>query len=198
MLRNFLNNIRHLQLIAEKKNHNIKWNQRVKDDLNLAIKFLKRVNKGVSMNTMVFRKSDTIYICDASEHGSGGYDTHGRAWHWEIPDVVKFRAHTNVLENLAQLISIWIDKEEGATNSQDCLLAMGDNTSAMGWLRRSNFLQKDEDDSSLLIKQAIGRKIANLILESDTVLYKQWLKGAFNLVADSLSRDYYFSDYKSH
>ena len=71
------------------------------------------------------------------------------------------------------------------------MLAMGDNTSAMGWLRRSNFRQKDDSDVSWNVKQQLGRHFASLTLSSDICLYKQWLKGSDNQVADSLSRDSY-------
>ena len=62
---------------------------------------------------------------------------------------------------------------EGVTQQQDCLLSIGDNTSALGW-------------------------IVNLILVSQTVLYKQLLKGQDNIVADSLSRDNYFMNTNTH
>ena len=48
---------------------------------------------------------------------------------------------------MAQIVAMWIDIIEGRTNKQDCILAMGDNTSKMGWLRRSNLRQKDESDN---------------------------------------------------
>ena len=41
-------------------------------------------------------------------------------------------------------------------------------------------------------------KLAELTLNSETVLYKQWLKGSHNVLADSLSRDFYFLDTNSH
>ena len=75
---------------------------------------------------------------------------------------------------------------------------MGDSTTAMGWLKRSNFKEKDEDDNEWLVKQQVARKLANLVLESDTMLYQQWFKGEFNTVSDSLSRDCYFLSHKLH
>ena len=75
---------------------------------------------------------------------------------------------------------------------------MGDNTSAMGWLRRSNFRQKDESDTSWLVKQQLGRYLATISLNTDITLYKQWLKGSDNQVADSLSRDAYYLNAHTH
>ena len=57
----------------------------------------------------------------------------------------------------------------------------------MGWLRRSNFRQKDESDKSWIVKQQLGRHLVTLTLNADITLYKQWLKGSDNQVADSLS-----------
>ncbi len=62
-------------------------------------------------------------------------------------------AHINILEYIAQITSIWIDILEGRTKKEDCILDIGDNTSAMGWLRRSNFRQKDDSDISWTVKQ---------------------------------------------
>ena len=80
-----------------------------------------------------------------------------------------------------------MDRCNGRHNkSEDCLQSIGDNTSALGWMRRSNFRQKDESDISWIVKQQLERKVANLILDSNTVLYKQWLKGQDNVIAGSL------------
>ena len=68
----------------------------------------------------------------------------------------------------------------------------------MGWLRRSNFRQKDDTDQMWDIKQKLSRHLATLTLQADITLYKQWLKGDHNQVADSLSRDAYFLSYNSH
>ena len=85
------------------------------------------------------------------------------------------------------VISIWIDILEEKVSSEDCLLAMGDSTTAMGWLRRTKFREKEEDDNEWLVKQEVGRTLATLVLSSNTTLYKQWFAGSSNIVADSLS-----------
>ena len=156
VLGHFLSNIRHLQIIAETKGHNVKLNKRAREDLILAKSFLEKANEGISMNLLTFRKPDIIYVCDASEYGLGGFASHGRAWTYEIPVGLRNRAHINILEYLAQIIAIWIDIIEGTAKREDCLLAIGDNTSAMGWLRRSNFRQEEESDVSWDVKQQLG------------------------------------------
>jgi hypothetical protein len=198
MFAHYLNNIRALQILAENAKHNVRINQRVKKDLTLSLAFLEKAHLGVSMNLMTFRAPNQIYINDASEHGLGGFATHGRAWRWHIPPSLQGRAHINLLEFMAQLISIWIDIIEEVTRPHDCLLGMGDSTAAMGWLRRSNFRQKFETDTEWLVKQDIARKVAELVLQADAVLYRQWFKGEDNVVADSLSRDCFFLPPKAH
>ena len=75
---------------------------------------------------------------------------------------------------------------------------MGDSTSAIGWLQRSNFCAKDENDAKWVVKQLVTRKLANLVLDTNTVLYKQWFPGELNVVADSLSRVGYYLDSNAH
>ena len=49
-LGHFLSNIRHMQMIAEIKGHNIKLNKLTREDLALAKKFIDKAELGVSMN----------------------------------------------------------------------------------------------------------------------------------------------------
>ena len=193
ILSHFQSNIGQMYLIVAKKGHNIRLNERAKEDLMLAKHFIDKVNKGVSMNLLTFRKPNIAYICDASEYNIGSFSSYGRAWSYIILAELRNRSHINILEYLAQIVSIWIDIIEGRTNKQDCILTMGDNTGALGWLRRSYFRQKDESENSWDVKQQQGRHLANLTLAADITHYKQWLKGEDNQAADSLSRDAYFA-----
>ena len=195
MMGHFLNNIRYLLIQLQKAGKNIRKRitKRARDDLLLSLSFLDSAHKGINMNLIVLRKPSIIHIGDASEHGMGAYASHGRAWRYLIPNELRGRAHINLLEFLTQVISIWIDIIEGKSKPLDCILCMGDSTTAMGWMRRSNFREsddtKDDPESSdeWLVKQEIARKLAKLTLDSDTVLYQQWFRGSENVVADSLS-----------
>ena len=71
------------------------------------------------------------------------------------------------------MVSIWIDIFEKRISKQDCLLAMGDSTTAMGWLRRTNFRDDNESNQEWIVKQDVARKLAELILDLETVLYQQ-------------------------
>ena len=206
MMGHFLNNIRYLliQLQHSNKNTRKRITSRARDDLLLSLSFLDSAHKGINMNLIVFRKPSIIHIGDASEHGMGAFASHGRAWRYLIPNELRGRAHINLLEFLTQVISIWVDILEGASNPLDCILCMGDSTTAMGWMRRSNFKESDnangdpESSEEWLVKQQIARKLAQLTLDSNTVLYQQWFKGSENVVADSLSRDLYYLPPKTH
>ena len=46
--------------------------------------------------------------------------------------------------------------------------------------------------------QQVARKVAHLLLDLDTFLYRQWFKGKDNKVTDSLSHDLYYLSPKSH
>ena len=195
----FLNNIRSLQIKAEAaKQHNVAIPKGVYNDLKLAQKFLQQARQGVNMNLMTFRKPNLIFIGDASEHGLGGYDTKGRAWRYLIPTRLQGRAHINLLEFMTQVVGIWLAIEEGRLSKLDCVLAMGDSTTALGWMRRSNFRALDEENQDWIAKQKLARKLGTLSLEAEISLYKQWFKGEDNVVADSLSRDLFYLSASSH
>ena len=101
-----MNNLRYLQTKAHSSGHNVKLTRRSKEDLNLALQFLSKIQNGISMNLLVFRSPNIIHIGDASEHGMGGFASHGRAWRFELPSELRGRAHINLLEFLTQVISI--------------------------------------------------------------------------------------------
>ena len=80
----------------------------------------------------------------------------------------------------------------------DCLLDMRDNTASMGWLKRSNFRDNDKHDREWISKQKVARKLAELVLYSNTTVHRQWFRGADNTVEDSLSRDAYYLSNSTH
>lgn len=68
----------------------------------------------------------------------------------------------------------------------------------MGWIRRTNFRETNEADTDWAAKQQVARKLATIVLESETVLYGRWFAGDDNIVADSLSRDGLYLPPPSH
>ena len=180
MFGHFLSNVRQLEIKAALSNRIQRINKRCKDDLHLFLSFLEKAHSGINMNLIAFRVPNKIYINDACEHGLGGYSKDGKAWSWVIPKHLRGRAHINFLEFIAQVISIWMDVEHNEVKNLDCILAMGDNSASMGWLRRTNFRENEECDMEWAAKQQVARKLASLVLESNSCLYRQWFKGADN------------------
>jgi hypothetical protein len=158
------------------------------DDLRTILQFLDKAHKGISMNLLVFRQPTVVFRSDASEFGIGGYNlTSGIAWRFELPLECRLRSSLNSLEFLACLVSIWIDSFHQTIEAESCILSQTDSTSALGWLRKSNFADKSDEHVQL----STARKLADIILDNESCLYSQWFPGESNVIADSLSRDFH-------
>jgi hypothetical protein len=154
------------------------------EDLRLHKEFLLYANRGVSLNIIAFRKPTCIFRSDASEFGLGGYSIlSGAAWRWEIPIELRLRTSINSLEFIACVITVWVDIMPGRIKSEDCILSQTDNTSAAGWLQKSNFANEDDE----YIQLVTARKLSSLVIASQSCLYSQWFSGESNTISDSLS-----------
>jgi len=157
------------------------------EDLTLHKKFLLFANNGVSLNILTFRKPTIILRSDACEFGLGGYNVvSGKAWRWEIPPDLRNRTSINSLEFIACVISIWIEVIHQHVHPEDCLLSQTDNTTAAGWLKKSNFAEEKDE----FIQLHTARKLATLVMETASCIYSQWFPGESNSISDSLSRDF--------
>ena len=163
---------------ADQLGHNVRLSKRAKEDLTIALDFIEQAHSGISVNLLTFCTPNIVHIGDTSEHGLGAFACHGRAWRFSTPDHLRGRSHINLLEFLTQVVSIWIVIIEGTVSKQDCILCMGDSTSAMGWLRRSNVREKNGSDKEWEVKQSVARKLARLVLDSETVLYNSGLQAS--------------------
>jgi hypothetical protein len=76
--------------------------------------------------------------------------------------------------------------------NDDCFLIMGDNTTALGWIKKSNF--KPETDHDQATHLALARHITTLLADLRITQSGQWLPGADNGVADTLSHQHEQSD----
>jgi hypothetical protein len=160
-------------------------------DLESLLLFLGTAHRGLSLNNLSFRKPTIIYRSDASEFGIGGYNlTSGIAWHFELPVDCRLRTSLNSLEFLACMISIWIDAFYQVIDSESCLLSQTDSTSALGWLRKPNFADKCDE----FVQLSTARKLADILISTESCLYSQWFPGEKNLAADALSRDFHIDD----
>ena len=146
------------------------------------------------MNLLVEREPDHYLRTDACEHGLGGFNlSTGRAWQWEIPATLRHRASINFLEFLACVIGILLTiHEDKHVAPGDVFMSLTDNTSAMGWLRKSNFLTNSEGQPRPTHDQTahynLARELAATLLEHDIGLNSQWFAGIDNVIADFLSR----------
>ena len=162
-------------------------------DLTLWIAFLLKAFQGVDINTLVSRVPDRIVCTDACEHGLGGFSlTTGRAWRWEIPVAYWHTKSINFLEFLACIAGILVSlSEEADVVAGDCYLSLGDNTSSLGWLRRSNFARVDDDQAS---HSGLARYYALIMAEQGLCSTSQWFAGKENEAADFLSREPHEND----
>lgn len=160
-------------------------------NLEIFLSFLNTAHKGLSMNNLVYRRPTLIYRSDASEFGMGGYNlTSGIAWRFELPLHCRNRTSLNSLEFLACVISIWVDSFHNVIEPESCLLTLMDSTTALGWIRKSNFADKSDE----FVQLSTAQQLASLVLSSETSLYSQWFPGEQNTIADSLSRDFRIND----
>jgi hypothetical protein len=163
-------------------------------DIHLMRHILAVARRGVSLNNVVTRLPDHLGRSDAFEGGIGGYDlSSGRAWRFAILEDLQHRKSQNFLEYLvAYMTQLMCMLAEVPWQPGDCVLSMGDNTSAMKWIQKSNFVpEKDPEQSTHL---ALARYITKLLADLEVVQFGQWLPGSDNGVADELSRNHVESD----
>jgi len=186
--RYFLNRLRHLLMRCEKYGSQQMqiWE---KEDLKLWLNILKRASEqGVSTDNIVQTKITSHIITDASEYGLGGFNIlTGAAWRYELPAWMTAAFHINLLEFIASFIAIWLDiiNDDNKTLHKR-YMALTDNSSAVGWLYKSNFNPKTHPGHDV-----VARKMAEVLMESESTIESQHVRGVHNVVADSLSRDHH-------
>ena len=149
--------------------------------------FLADAHAGVSMNLLVTRTPNKVCWSDACPFGIGGYSLSGRAWRLQIPPTSPIFGHrgvNNLLEFVGMAINIWLScLDDDATEC--CILAIGDNTSALGWLHNTSRLVPSWTAHSAHLM--VARKVAQLLMKFRCCLASQHVKGELNVVADLLS-----------
>ena len=190
--KHFLNRLHAAELRA-RRHGATRLSVECRKDLALWIAFLLKAFQGVDINILVSRVPDRIIRTDACEHGLGGFSlTTGRAWRWEIPVEIRLTKSINFLEFLACVAGILVSlSEETDVAAGDCYLSLGDNTSSLGWLRRSNFAKADDDQAS---HSGLARYYAMIMAEQGVCSTSQWFAGKENEAADFLSREPHETD----
>ena len=160
-----------------------------RSDLKLWESLLRKTRVGVSVNLLTTRQPDRICWSDACPLGIGGYNLKGRAWRIKVPRDSPIKGQNgvnNLLEFIGMVVNVWITCME-PDSRHACILAIGDNTSAIGWLHHTAHLDPGGPTSAAQLK--VARKLARVLLKYDCCLASQHLKGELNVVADLLSFD---------
>ena len=113
----------------------------------------------------------------------GGYSLSGRAWRLQLPPGHPLRGHpgvNNLLEFTASMVvNIWLECLD-SKSEHDCILAVGDSTSAIGWLfKTSGFSSADNEHAA--------QHLATILIKNGKCLASQHLRGELNVLADLLS-----------
>ena len=137
------------------------------------------------MNLVVTRRPSRICWSDSCPFGLGGFLLRsGRAWRLRIPEesvLYGSASINNLLEFLGMAVNVWLECLE--SDAQDCILSIGDNTSAVGWLHKSSRFNLETQEAHLMV----ARRVALLVLDADCCLASQHIRGDLNTVADLLS-----------
>ena len=140
------------------------------------------------MNLLTIRHPTHLGWSDSCPFGLGGFTLRGRAWRIRVPKEATFRGDdtvNNLLEFLGMVITILLLIEEANEERQSCLLGLGDNTSAIGWLFKSGRIDPKSKYHAPI--KFIARHLTRSIIESNNQLAGQHLEGEKNDVADLLS-----------
>ncbi|NER25769.1 MAG: hypothetical protein F6J96_34770 [Symploca sp. SIO1C2] len=158
------------------------------EDLRLWREFLQTARDGISLNLLTVRNPSALAWSDSCPFGLGGYTLNGRAWRIlldrESPIYGDDRAN-NILEFLGMAVSLLLLIKETTAEKWPCLLALGDNTSAVGWVFRTGKLPKTS--IYYAAAKAIARKIAREAIAAGVQICSQHIQGEKNDVADALT-----------
>lgn len=183
--RYFLNRLRHL-LSRCKKMGPQKIPESAREDLHLWMKILHHVShRGVNINNITFTEPTEICISDACEQGIGGYNMSGLAWRYKLPPYMVGILSINLLEFLAAAITIKLTLDSNENPQK--ILSFTDSSSALGWLYKASFAE------SMPVHNHVARWLATQLMEHDSALYSQHIRGLENFIADSLSRDHHLT-----
>ena len=153
----FLGRLRSAVLRANKFKGTRLSSEEIKD-LVLWKDLLVVAHTGINLYLLTTQEPNNILRTNACEHGFGGYLLKtGRAWRWEIPLHLRGRKLINFLEFLACVVGIMLSIEEDDPVASYCYLSATDNTSAMGWLRKSNFVS----DGNHAVNLGLARKFTS-------------------------------------
>ena len=121
----------------------------------------------------------------------GGYLLTGRAQRLYIPPSLHSVFTNNMLQFIAQIVTIWVDATKGNVPLLSCLLGCSDSLSTVGWLFRTNF-----DPTYKSTHEHCSRHLARILIKHKITLYSQHQRGKHDLFVDILSRWYFLTAVK--
>ena len=158
--------------------------------LKLWLIFLKRAHKGLSLNGLVFRNPTKIIISDSCPYGMGGMTSNGRSWQLSVSPDAPFSsddAANNVLEFIALAITLKteIDELKKQKLTEEVILALSDNTSAIHWVFKTGRVQ--QNSKYFKVTNFVAQSIATWLMQSNNFICTQHIPGIHNFVTDLLS-----------
>jgi hypothetical protein len=190
LTRHFLGRIRALKLSRPDDRALLQISREVEEDLKLWLCILESARKGLSLNLLTTRIPSRICWSDACPFGIGGYLLSGKAWRFKIPATISIygdKRYNNLFEFIGMGVNIWLECKFSTNPTEASILALGDNTSAIGWLFKTSRLEMHKEELGYTAHLMVARKVATLVLEANCCLASQHLAGSRNDVADLLS-----------
>jgi hypothetical protein len=191
----FFSRLRYLKQRAKNK-LTIMVNEGCNKDQKFLLTVLQKCQHGINLNAIAYCHPTNVYRSGSCPAGLGGYGHKGFAWQYHLPKDLKFRASNNLLEQLAAIITPWVDILTGRHKEGNCALSMTNNTTLEGWLKKTNFIKDCEEPIQATIQLEVARHHATNYLLGGIQEYSQWFRGADNHDADALSQDDERSDNK--
>jgi len=144
--RHFLNRLRQrLYSMRRGPRQSSRLDKNELEDLKLCVKFISQARIGISLNNLTIQQPSQLAISVYCPYGMGGFTFSGRAW--RIPKKSALYGDcvaNNFLEFPAMVVTIWLVKIECDQKGlkQECILGVGDNTSAICWLFKTKGIKK--------------------------------------------------------
>ena len=146
---------------------------------------LVRANLDILFNLIVYRAPTKMHISDLCPYRLGGFLVlRRRVQRLKLLPDLAGKVLNNLLEFITEIICIQVDILEREINLCDCCLLLGDNSSTVSQLYRSNFNSEDQQ-----VDKETACYYDSLCINEEVYLYSQYFKGVQNVVADILSHN---------
>jgi hypothetical protein len=184
LFRHFLGCLRQRLRFVKNNQQQVTLNAKEIADLVFWTHFLSQARAGILMILLTLHWPSQVRILDSCPFGMGEFIRTGGAWRIRIPPSSVIYG---VSKAKAIAITIWLIILDcvGHNLTNKCILRLGDNTSAIGWISQSACLPLESAYYAPI--QFLVRNVACLITELQQCLYAQHLKGGSNFVLDWLS-----------